>query len=89
MIIELVNEIIKKYYHSDDNCYTAHRYDSDDNEIYLKDELLEMFANHSISFRISEIDGYDSSGFSEDFMALSFLDENNELQLISLIFEYY
>lgn len=43
----------------------------------------------NIKFKIEEEEGFDSPGYAEDFMAIAFLDENDELQLLTVLFEYY
>lgn len=82
MIINDVENIIEKY------CYHATR-ESENGDIEIKDELTEYFTTHNLNFKIKEEEGLDTPGYAEDFMAIAFLDENNELQLLTILFEYH
>lgn len=39
MIRELINQIIEKYYRDEEEYYSSYRYDEDDNEFGMKDEI--------------------------------------------------
>lgn len=39
MIKETIDKIIEKYYNETDECYNSLRYDDDDNEFFMKDEI--------------------------------------------------
>lgn len=82
MIINDVENIIEKY------CYYTTR-ESENGDIEIKDELAEYFTAHNLNFKIKEEEGLDTPGYAEDFMAIAFLDENNELQLLTILFEYH
>ena len=85
MIINDVENIMDSYLDEND-CYNVTR-KSKNGEINIKDELTEYFTTHNIKFKIEEEEGFDSPGYAEDFMAIAFLDENNELQLLTILFE--
>ena len=87
MIINDVENIIEKYLDEKD-CYNTTR-ESENGNIEIKDELTEYFITHNLNFKIEEEEGFDSPGYAEDFMAIAFLDENNELQLLTILFEWY
>ena len=59
------------------------------NKTHIKDELTEYFTTLNIKFKIEEEEGFDSPGYAEDFMAIAFFDENDELQLLTILFEFY
>lgn len=87
MIINDIQAIIDSYL--DENDYYNRTRESKNGNIDIKDELTEYFTTHNIKFKIEEEEGFDSPGYAEDFMAIAFFDENNELQLLTVLFEYY
>lgn len=87
MIINDIQSIIDSYL--DENDYYNRTRESKNGDIDIKDELTEYFTTLNIKFKIEEEEGFDSPGYAEDFMAIAFLDENNELQLLTILFECY
>lgn len=87
MIINDLQAIIDSYL--DENDYYNRTRESKNGNIDIKDELTEYFTTLNIKFKIEEEEGFDSPGYAEDFMAIAFLDENDELQLLTVLFEYY
>lgn len=87
MIINDIQAIIDSYL--DENDYYNRTRESKNGNIDIKDELTEYFTTLNIIFKIEEEEGFDSPGYAEDFMAIAFLDENNELQLLTILFECY
>lgn len=96
-IKDKVKEIISKYYNKNKEYYkeyyTKFRYEKDDKsnekEIYLKDELEKLFKENNIPYKISEEDGYDSPGYSNDFMAITYIDNNGNIELETIVFEFF
>ena len=87
MIINDIQAIIDSYL--DENDYYNRTRESKNGNIDIKDELTEYFTTLNIKFKIEEEEGFDSPGYAEDFMAIAFFDENDELQLLTIIFEFY
>lgn len=87
MIINDIQAIIDSYL--DENDYYNRTRESKNGNIDIKNELTEYFTILNIKFKIEEEEGFDSPGYAEDFMAIAFLDENDELQLLTVLFEYY
>lgn len=88
MIINDIQSIIDSYL--DENDYYNRTRESKNGNIDIKDELTEYFTTLNIKFKIEEEEeGFDSPGYAEDFMAIAFFDENDELQLLTVLFEYY
>lgn len=87
MIINDIQAIIDSYL--DENDYYNRTRESKNGNIDIKDELTEYFTTLNIKFKIEEEEGFDSPGYAEDFMAIAFFDENDELQLLTVLFEYY
>lgn len=86
MIINDIQSIIDSYL--DENDYYNRTRESKNGNIDIKDELTEYFTTLNIKFKIEE-EGFDSPEYAEDFMAIAFFDENDELQLLTVLFEYY
>ncbi|RGM75600.1 hypothetical protein [Agathobacter rectalis] len=87
MIINDIQAIIDSYL--DENDYYNRTRESKNGNIDIKNELTEYFTTLNIKFKIEEEEDFDSPGYAEDFMAIAFLDENDELQLLTVLFEYY
>ena len=87
MIINDIQAIIDSYL--DENDYYNRTRESKNGNIDIKNELTEYFTTLNIKFKIEEEEGFDSPVYAEDFMAIAFLDENDELQLLTVLFEYY
>ncbi|MFR4368997.1 MAG: hypothetical protein ACLT4F_09470 [Clostridia bacterium] len=87
MIINDIQAIIDSYL--DENDYYNRTRESKNGNIDIKDELTEYFTTLNIKFKIEEEEGFDSPGYAEDFMAIAFFDENDELQLLTILFEFY
>lgn len=88
MIINDIQAIIDSYLDENDY-YNRTRESKKNGNIDIKDELTEYFTTLNIKFKIEEEEGFDSPGYAEDFMAIAFFDENDELQLLTILFEFY
>lgn len=86
-VVADVNNIIEKYYREKDEYYTRHRYDGNNQEVYMDDELRKYFEDNDITYDISLEDGFDSPGYAVDFMAVAFEHEGN-LCLRTVVFKY-
>ena len=95
-IFEEINKILDKYY--DSECYRQHRYESTgetngcvDKEIefHFEDELKKFCESNNINYKYEVEDAYDSCGYDCRVGAIAFIDENLELQLMTILYEYY
>lgn len=86
-VVSDVDHIIKKYARDNDGCYMRHRYDENEKEVYVDNELRKYFEDHNITYDISLEDGLDSPGYAIDFMAVAFEYEGH-LYLTTVVFEY-
>lgn len=88
---EKIEEIIEKYV--DEDCgreyYSGVRYDEEDNEFLIEDELKDFLNKNNVTYQLTKEYGFDSPGYSEDFLALAYLDESNQLQLETVILECF
>ena len=82
-----VDHIIEKYGRDNDEYYMRHRYDENEKEFYVDEELRKYFEDNNITYDISLEDGFDSPGYAVDFMAVAFEYEGN-LCLKTVVFEY-
>lgn len=82
-----VDNIIEKYERNNNEYYIRHRYNENEEEIYVDEELRKYFENNDITYEISVEDGFDSPGCSIDFMAVAFEHEGN-LCLRTIVFKY-
>lgn len=93
MIKEQINTILEKYYHEADENFTAHRYEEDESgkekEVYFEDELKAYCEENNITYKYICEDAYDSCGYDCSVGVVAFIDENAELQLITVLYEYF
>lgn len=86
-VVSDIDHVIEKYERDNDGYYMRHRYDENEKEVYVDQELRKYFEDNNITYDISLEDGFDSPGYAVDFMAVAFEHEGN-LCLRTVVFEY-
>lgn len=90
---EIIESIIEKYWNEDEEYYSRYRYEGEDEkEFDMTKEIRDFLENNSIDFEMSEEDGFDSCGYSNDFMAVAYKVNNrsnygSSLGLNTVVFE--
>lgn len=84
-----IEEIIEKYFHKEEEYYSSVRYDEEENEFWMKDELEEYCKKNNIKYELIIEDGFDSPGYANEFLAIAYLDKKNVLQLKTVVFEWF
>lgn len=91
MIWEEIKKILNRY--DDGESYSQYRYEETDegNEIEFRfeDELKEFCETNNVNYKYQVEDAYDSCGYDCRVGAIAFIDENSELQLMTVLYEYY
>ncbi len=91
MIREEIEKILNRY--DDGESYSQYRYEKTDegNEIEFRfeDELKEFCETNNVNYKYQVEDAYDSCGYDSRVGAIAFIDENSELQLMTVLYEYY
>lgn len=87
-IEESINDIIKKYYNETDECYNSLRYDDDDNEFFMKDEIENLLKEAKVDFRIETEIGFSNCGYDSEFLASVWI-EDGKLNLRTVLMEDY
>lgn len=91
MIREEIEKILNRY--DDGKRYSQYRYEENDegNEIEFKveDELKEFCETNNVNYKYQVEDAYDSCGYECVVGAIAFIDENSELQLMTVLYEYF
>ena len=91
MIREEIEKILNRY--DDGKSYSEYRYEKTDegNEIEFKfeDELKQFCETNNVNYNYQVEDAYDSCGYDCRVGAIAFIDENSELQLMTVLYEYY
>lgn len=91
MIREQIQKILDRY--DDGERYTEFRYEKtdEDSEIEFKfeNELKEFCETNKVNYKYEAVDAYDSCGYDCRVGVIAFIDENSELQLITVLYEYY
>lgn len=83
-----IDSIIEKYYNEADECYNSLRYDDDDNEFYMKDEVENLLKEAKVNFRIETEIGFSNCGYDSEFLAAAWI-EDGKLNLHTVLMEDY
>ncbi len=83
-----INEIMERYYHESDGCYSPGRYDSDGNEFNMDEEIKKYLDTTDIVYKIEKEDGFSSCGYDNEFLAVAWI-ENGELKLNTILLETF
>lgn len=87
---EKIEKIIEKYWDDNEEYYSSVRYEGEDeNEFWLKDELELFLKETGVKYQIKKEDGFDSPGYENEFLALAYMNENNELKLHTIVMECF
>lgn len=86
MVIEIINEIKEKYYNEGEEYYSGYRYDNEDKEFEMEEEIHKALEKKGIKHAIEKEYGFDSPGYSNDFLAIAYI-ENGELGLETILLE--
>lgn len=87
MIGEVINQIIEKYYRDEEEYYSSYRYDEDNNEFGMKDEIKKALTEKGATFQIEFEDGFDSAGYCNDFLAIAYIETDGSLGLKTVLLE--
>lgn len=88
MIKETIDKIIEKYYNETDECYNSLRYDDDDNEFLMKDEIENFLKNAEVDFKIETESGFSNCGYDSEFLAAAWI-EDGKLNMCTILTEDY
>ena len=91
-IAQELENIAKLYYKDDEEYYFGYRYDENDEEFNIRDELCKYLDEAKIDYQCNEEEGFDSCGFSENFLAIAYKVNNgnnfgSELGLFTIVLE--
>lgn len=88
---EKINEIIERYKYEEagETYYNDVRYDQDENEFWLDEELKEYLNKSGIIYELEKRFGSDIANYDNGFIALAYLDENQKLQLKTVVYESF
>ena len=84
-----IEEIIDRYFDKEEEYYSSVRYDEEENEFWMKEELKEYCKKNNIKYELTIKDGIDSPWYENEFLAIAYLDENNVLQLETVVLECF
>ena len=91
VIDQEIQKILKKY--DDGESYSQYRYEEngegEEVEFQFENELIQFCESNNINYKYEVVDAYDSCGYDCRVGAIAFIDENSELQLITVLYEYY
>lgn len=85
---EQIEEIIDRYYIENEDRYSSWREHND--EVYEIDkELKEFLISNDIKYGINRESGFENAGINTASIAVAFIDEDNDLNLITVCLEDY
>lgn len=86
MIRKMIEQCIEKYSQYNEY-YTWYREDEDGNSLSMEEELTKILTDKQVNFKINKQDGFDSPGYENAFLAVAFLDETGDLDLVTVLLE--
>lgn len=89
MIREKIDKIVNKYYNETDECYNSFRYDNEENEFEMKEEIEKYLQSEKVDFKIENVSGYSNCAYDSDFLAIAWIENNKLLNLFTLLLESY
>lgn len=87
MVKDIIEEIIEKYYEQDEEYYSQYRYDEEENDFDMKEELKSTLDEKGINHVIEIKDGFSSCSYDNDFLAVAYMEEDGSLGLITVLLE--
>lgn len=83
-----IDNTIENYYNEADECYNSLRYDDDDNEFFMKDEVENLLKESEVDFRIETEIGFSNCGYDSEFLAAAWI-EDGKLNMCTVLMEDY
>ena len=87
MIGEVINQIIEKYYRDEEEYFSSCRYNEENHSVEMEDEIKEALTKKGATFQIEYEDGVDSAGYSNDFLAIAYIETDGSLGLKTVLLE--
>lgn len=87
-IEEKLNEIIDRYYDSDENYYSPYRHDENGNELEMQDEIKGYLESVNAVYNIDYTDGYSSCSYDNSFLAVAWWCDG-EVKMTTVLLESY
>lgn len=87
-IEEGIQEIIDRYYDECDGCVSSLRYDDDENEFWMKNEIDEYLSSLGVCHKVKDEYGCTQVSYSNSFLTVAWI-ENGELKLKTILQQMY
>ena len=87
MVKDIITEILEQYYKEDEEYYGEYRYDDEENEFNMKEELEKALTEKGIKHIIKREDGFSSPGYDNDFLAVAYIEEDGSIGLETVLLE--
>ena len=84
---DIITEILEQYYKEDEEYYGEYRYDDEENEFNMKEELEKALTEKGIKHIIQKEDGFSSPGYDNDFLAVAYIEEDGSIGLETVLLE--
>ena len=85
---EQIQKIVDRYYDECDGCVSPLRYDDDENEFWLKNEIDEYLSSLGVRHEVKDEDGCRQVSYSNSFIAVAWV-ENEKLKLKTVLCQMY
>lgn len=87
MIKDIISGILEKYWREKGEYYGEYRYDEEEKEFNMKEEIEQALTENGVNFLIQKEDGFSSCEYDNDFLAIAYIDENGHLVLETVLLE--
>ncbi len=85
-IDEEIDKLIENHFDEENEFYRSY---TDDSNKSLKEEIKELLDKEGITHKILEEEGFDSPGYSENALAVSFIDNDGKLKMKLVMLSFY
>lgn len=88
MIKDKIDKVVKNYYNETDECYNSLRYDNNENDFYMKDEIENLLKEAEVDFKIEIESGFSNCAYDSEFIAVAWIEEG-KLNMRTILTEDY
>lgn len=88
MIKDKIDKVVESYYNETDECYNSLRYDNNENDFYMKDEIENLLKKAKVDFKIEIESGFSNCAYDSEFIAVAWIEEG-KLNMRTILTEDY
>lgn len=84
-----IEQILKKYWHEDNDYYSEYYYDDNNVGHNMKEELENLFVESGLKYIVSYNDCYDSCGYSCNMISVAWVENDGKLYMDNILIEVF